>query len=498
MTFANKHFRSLCLLPVALAAGLSLGLAGPASAEALLLIEADSGKVLHAENATQPWYPASVTKLMTAYVTLRAVKERRLSLDSLLTVSANAAAQAPSKMGFKPGTQITVDNALKMIMVKSANDVSVVLAEGVSGSIEKFADEMNRAAQRLGMTQTTYVNPNGLPADAQVTSARDQAILARAILKEFPEYDLYWRLPAIKFGKRVMRNYNTLIDRYPGADGMKTGFICASGFNLVASASRNGKRLIAVVLGAPSGPVRAVKAARMLENGFNSNPLSWLTPSLGSVDNLVPVNAAPPNLREEMCGKNRKRPAAETEDSDDEVAQASTVADSNSPHGVTLSNLRAGVAKPSSLIGPLQSSMAPVVVFVGPNKKGQADTQLAGAKGQKGVAVAAAGGNAAAAVAAVPGGARNAPTATAPAFAAVPNYPSTGSFTPPPGAPGYGAAAVPMPKPRPKLAAGNPAASKPAAQPAATARPAAQAAAPAKPAAPTAAAAKPTAKPKPQ
>ena len=129
---------------------------------------------------------------------------------------------------------------------------------------------MNKAARRLGMTQTTYVNPNGLPADAQITSARDQAILARAILREMPEYELYWRISAIKFGKRVMRNYNTLIDRYPGADGMKTGFICASGFNLVASATRNGKRLIAVVLGAPSGPVRAVKAAQMLERGFNN------------------------------------------------------------------------------------------------------------------------------------------------------------------------------------------------------------------------------------
>ena len=135
----------------------------PPSAEALLLIEADSGKVLHAENATYPWYPASTTKLMTAYVTLRAVKERRLALDSLLPVSANAAAQAPSKMGFAVGTTVTVDNALKMLMVKSANDVAVVLAEGVSGSIENFADEMNRAARRLGMTQSTFVNPNGLP-----------------------------------------------------------------------------------------------------------------------------------------------------------------------------------------------------------------------------------------------------------------------------------------------------------------------------------------------
>ncbi|MDQ2954325.1 MAG: D-alanyl-D-alanine carboxypeptidase, partial [Pseudomonadota bacterium] len=285
-----------------------------AFADSLLLIEADSGKVLYSENATQPWYPASVTKLMTAYVTLRAVKENRLSLDSLLTVSPNAAAAAPSKMGFKAGTQVTVDNALKMIMVKSANDMAVVLAEGVSGSVGNFANDMNKAARQLGMTQSSFVNPNGLPADEQVTSARDLAILARALIRELPEYDFYWHVPAIRFGKRVMRNYNTLIDRYPGADGMKTGFICTSGFNLVASATRNGRRLIAVVLGAPSSPVRAVKAAKLLERGFNRSALAFLAPSLGTVETLQPIAAAPPDLRDQMCGKHRKRPAAESED----------------------------------------------------------------------------------------------------------------------------------------------------------------------------------------
>jgi D-alanyl-D-alanine carboxypeptidase len=498
VTFASKLFRTSSILSAAIVTAFSVAPARPAAAEALLLIEADSGKVLHAENATHPWYPASVTKLMTAYVTLRAVKERRLTLDTLLTVSANAAAQAPSKMGFKAGTTVTVDNAIKMIMVKSANDVSVVLAEGVSGSIEKFADDMNRAAQRLGMTQTTYVNPNGLPADGQVTSARDQAILARALLREFPEYEYYWKLSAIKFGKRVMRNYNTLIDRYPGADGMKTGFICASGFNLVASATRNGKRLIAVVLGAPSGPVRAVKAAHMLERGFNGNTLSWLTPSLGSVDSLTPVNAAPPNLREEMCGKHRKRPAAESEDAEDDAGQvnaSTTNTGDRTSQAFTLSNLRTGIAKPSSLIGPLQPSMEPVVVYVGPNRnKPAADTQIAATKKQ-GVSVAAAGG-AAAAVAAVPAATRsNQPQVNTPAFApSAPNYPSTTTFTPPAGAPGYGANEVPVPKPRPRLAAKPAPAATPPAKPAATAT--AKPAAPtAKPAAQTATAAKPAAKP---
>ena len=202
----------------------------PAAAEALLVIEADSGKVIFAHNAGQPWYPASTTKLMTTYVTLRAVKEGRITLDRPLVVSANAAAQSPVKMGFPPGTVITVDNALKMLMVKSANDMAVVLAEGVAGSVENFADEMNNNARRLGMIQSSFVNPNGLPADDQIVSARDMAILARALIREMPEYDYFWHLPGIRLGKMVQRNYNTLLGRYPGADGMKTGFICASGF----------------------------------------------------------------------------------------------------------------------------------------------------------------------------------------------------------------------------------------------------------------------------
>lgn len=445
MTFASNALRTLALAAVIPAA---LSVCAPrAEAEALLLIEADSGKVLFSENATHPWYPASVTKVMTAYVTLRAVKERRLSLDTPLVVSANAVAQQPSKMGFKAGTVVTVDNALKMLMVKSANDMAVVLAEGVSGSIEKFSDEMNRTARRLGMTQTTYVNPNGLPADAQITSARDQAILVRAIYREMPEYDYYWNLPGIKFGKRVMRNYNTLIGRYPGADGMKTGFICASGFNLAASATRNGRRLIAVVLGAPSSPVRAAKAAQLLERGFNSGALSWLTPQLGSVDNLVPISAEPPNLRDDMCGKHRKRPAAEEADEQDEPANAQV--DSGSPRAINLTALQA-TAKPSTLLGDYQAG-EPVVVFVGPNKKAQ-DTQIAAAPAQRtrqGVAVAAAG------VAALPAAAAPAPSApapTTPAFAAAPPaWPSTNTFAPAAAAPApVRMVAVPLPRPRPK------------------------------------------------
>jgi D-alanyl-D-alanine carboxypeptidase len=259
-------------------------------------------------------------------------------------------------MGFGVGTVVTVDNALKMLMVKSANDMAVVLAEGVAGSVESFADEMNANARRLGMIQSSFVNPNGLPADDQVSSARDLAILARALIRELPEYDYYWHLPGIRMGKMVRWNYNTLIGRYPGADGMKTGFICASGFNLVASATRNGRRLIAVVLGAPSSAARAMKAAQLLERGFNSaSGLSWFMSPYGTVESLQPIAAAPPNLRDDMCGPHRKRPA--TEDEDDVVAN-----NPESPYAVFLASLRPGKAKGAA---PLQQMGEPVLVYTG-------------------------------------------------------------------------------------------------------------------------------------
>ncbi|MDE5462715.1 serine hydrolase [Bradyrhizobium sp. CSS354] len=362
-----------------LAAGLACAaLLAPraASAEALLLIEADSGKVLQAENATIPWYPASVTKIMTAYVTLKAVKDGRLTLDTLLTVSPTAASQSPSKMGFRPGTQLTVDNALKMMMVKSANDMAVVLAEGVGGSIDGFSALMNDTAQKLGMTQTSYVNPNGLPADGQITSARDLGILARSFLRDLPEYEYFVHIPAIRLGKRVTGNFNKLIGRYPGADGFKTGFICASGYNLVASATRNGRRLIAVVLGANSGTARAVKAAQLLERGFSQDNLTWLRPSLGTVDKLVPVDASPPNLRDDMCGSHRKRPASD--DDDALIATNGGLSGSASATGgeaqVTFftAGLQPPLMKASELMASAPAAAEPVLVYTGPTRTGTA------------------------------------------------------------------------------------------------------------------------------
>ncbi|KRR10421.1 peptidase M15 [Bradyrhizobium jicamae] len=379
MHLLRPLLRSPSLTWILVAAALAVVTPRGAHAEALLVVEADTGKVLQADNATMPWYPASVTKIMTAYVTLKAVKEGRLSLDTLLTVSPVAASQSPSKMGFPPGTQITVDNALKMMMVKSANDMAVVLAEGVGGSVDGFSGMMNQTAQRLGMTQTSYVNPNGLPADGQVTSARDLAMLARAVIRDLPEYEYFMHIPSIRYGRRVTQNFNKLIGRYPGADGFKTGFICASGYNLVASATRNGKRLIAVVLGSSSGQQRAVRAAQLLERGFGGG-LGWLKPSLGSVDSLVPVDATPPNLREEMCGGKRKRPA--TDEDPDVVAS-----NGNASTGETaVSFFTAGLQhpiKPADLLAAAAEPSEPVPVYTGPTKTGAALIAAVAAEAEK-------------------------------------------------------------------------------------------------------------------
>ena len=411
--------------------------ATPARAEALLLVDADNGRVLRAENATYPWYPASLTKLMTLYMTLSAVRDHRITFDTLFTVSRNASAQAPTKMGFPVGTQVTVDNALKMLMVKSANDMAVLLAEGISGSIDNFSEEMTDTAHRLGMTESNFVNPNGLPADGQITSARDLAILALALIREFPQYSFYWHIPAIKFGKRTVRNYNPLIGRYPGADGMKTGFICASGFNLVATATRDNKRLIAVVLGAPSGAARAVKAAEMLESGFTQNPLAWLLPSLGSVDGLKPIDASPPNLKDEMCGPHRKRPAADAEDAEagNDSGNGSAGAgagDSGSQFSVLLSALRAPTAKNANLLSDL-GPVTPIVVYTGPTR---AQPGVASAKPDRANARAKAKGVAVAAAAAAPW----TPFSSS-ALAASPHAALTAASP----------ADVPLPRPRPRL-----------------------------------------------
>jgi D-alanyl-D-alanine carboxypeptidase len=242
--------------------------ARPAAAGPALLFEADTGRVYYAENADHQWYPASLTKVMTAYVTFAALRAGKITLDTKLVTSEVAFNEPPSKVGLPVGGEMSVELALKTLIVKSANDVAVMLAEGISGSVETFVAEMNVTARRLGMTRTNFVNPHGLPAPEQVTTARDLAILSRAVLRDFPEFAEYWTLPDVRIGRRRLGSHNSLLRTYEGADGLKTGFICDAGFNVVASATRDGRRLMAVVLGEPSGHDRALRAAALLDHGF--------------------------------------------------------------------------------------------------------------------------------------------------------------------------------------------------------------------------------------
>ena len=289
------------------ALGLMAGTAAAVTAP-ILVVDADSGKVLYSQGATDPWYPASITKLMTTYVALDMVRQGKVSLDTLLTISPAAAAEPPSKMGFKPGTQITLDNALKIIMVKSANDVSWAIGEGLGGSVEGFADMMNETAHKIGMRESRWYNPNGLPEPRQWTSARDMAILARALMRDFPNQQGLFSISAIQFGRAVMANHNGLLGRYPGADGMKTGFICSGGFNVVATATRNGRRIITVVMGQPSARERDIKAADLFDYGF-SQSAGWTAPTL---DALPPSTlAGPPDMRPYICDKRKPLPVDE-------------------------------------------------------------------------------------------------------------------------------------------------------------------------------------------
>jgi D-alanyl-D-alanine carboxypeptidase len=222
-------------------------------------------------------------------------------------------------MGFKPGTQIRLDNALKIMMVKSANDVAATIAESIGGSIDGFSELMNAHAQRLGMRDSRFANPHGLPDERNQTTARDMAVLARALLQEFPEQQNLFHIGAVQFGRRIMRNTNGLIGRYPGADGMKTGFICSSGFNVVASANRNGRHLITVVLGAPSANERTMQAADLFDRGFNSK-VNFTNPELAA----LPASAShtPPDMRSVIC--DRRGPMPREEDSPTVAADEST------------------------------------------------------------------------------------------------------------------------------------------------------------------------------
>jgi D-alanyl-D-alanine carboxypeptidase len=297
---------------VASAAAIALSASAQAYANPHILVDVQSGRVLEHEEAFRKWYPASLTKLMTVYTVFDAVRAGQISLDTPIVMSKRAAAQPPAKMYFKPGQKLTLDSALKILMVKSANDIAVAVAEAVGGTQDAFVLKMNAEAAKLGMTDSHFVNPNGLPGKGQYTTARDLAVLSVALRREFPQYAGYFSLEGITTGTKNVPSINVLIGRFAGADGMKTGFICASGFNQIGSATRNGRTLISVVLGTDSLAARADASADLLQKGFTSqfaapDTLSSLRPYGPGQDQVADITA-------DICSAKGAKVRSETRD----------------------------------------------------------------------------------------------------------------------------------------------------------------------------------------
>lgn len=254
---------------------LAMTVATPAFAKpkyAALVLDKYSGRVLFSRNADAARYPASLTKIMTLYVVFEELAKNNIDLDTKWTVSRKASKQAPSKLGLDVGDTITVENAILALVTKSANDVAMVVAEGIGGSERKFAQRMTRRARELGMARTTFKNPHGLPNKRQVTTARDMATLAQRMMDDFPQYYAYFNTESFTFRGRVFNNHNNLLGKYEGTNGIKTGYTQASGFNLTASVIREGKHLVGVVLGGKTPRARDNHMIDILDEAFERVP----------------------------------------------------------------------------------------------------------------------------------------------------------------------------------------------------------------------------------
>ena len=276
---------------------LALWLMGTAAqAGPSLLFEPASGRIITQDRAGEPWYPASLTKLMTAYLIFEDIKAGKLDLKQKIIVSEYAQSMPASKIGMTAGQTISVDLALQSMLVYSANDMAVVLAEASSGNVAQFVARMNQTAGQLGMSATRYKNPNGLRDPGQVSTARDLAVLASALLAKYPEQRHYFSQKYVSIGKIKLRNRNMLLRQMANADGMKTGFVCTSGFNLIASAQQDGRELMAVVLGADSAKGRANWAQELLTQGFERTLSNARVRDIGNH-----YGAAPFDMTAEVC-----------------------------------------------------------------------------------------------------------------------------------------------------------------------------------------------------
>ncbi len=241
---------------------------------AAIAVDARTGKVIFARNADARRIPASITKVMTIYLLFGEIRRGRYTLSSRLRISRHAASMPPTKLGLRPGSTITVDNAIRALVTKSANDIAAAIGENIAGSERAFAYRMTMTARRIGMTRTTFRNASGLPKPPNVSTARDLATLALRIQRDYPRlYKKYFSIRYFRYGRRVFRNHNRLLGRVRGMDGLKTGYTRAAGYNLAASTMRNGKRIVTVVLGASSGRSRNRYMAALIEKMFRTRPL---------------------------------------------------------------------------------------------------------------------------------------------------------------------------------------------------------------------------------
>ena len=233
-----------------------------------IVVDAKSGDVLEDMNGDEPRHPASLTKMMTLYMTFEALRDRRISLDTVVPVSAHAASMEPTKLGLVPGTHLVVEQAILGLVTKSANDAAAALGELLGGSEDRFAQMMTLRARALGMSHSTFTNASGLPDPDQWTTARDMAVLSRRLISDFPGYYRYFSTPSFAWHRQIIFNHDNMLRTYPGADGLKTGYTDASGHNLVTSAVRDGVRLVGVVMGAATNGERDIQMTSLLDHGF--------------------------------------------------------------------------------------------------------------------------------------------------------------------------------------------------------------------------------------
>lgn len=292
-----RRLLSICLLVFGILAATAVN----AFALPQLLIDMRTNEVLYENEAGIPWHPASLTKLMTALIAFEAIETGQATLSTPVITSANALSVEPSRLGLPEGTAITLEDALYMLVVKSANDIAVAIGETIAGSEPAFVEMMNARAAIMGLSGTHFVNPHGLHDPAQVTTARDIAMIALTIKARFPQYDALFSTRTVALGDSRSHSNNELLTGFAGTDGMKTGYVCASGLNIVATVTRGGRQLMAITLGASSSRERGEMTAQMLFSGF-AGGYRGTGKTVNAVVNqpgLLPVD-----MRPDICGAN--------------------------------------------------------------------------------------------------------------------------------------------------------------------------------------------------